>query len=66
MRPPRSLLAPLLAALLFAGCATPQDPSEMAAFLDAAATSTSDFYVNSLVIELRRKLGTWSAPGTRR
>jgi hypothetical protein len=50
----------------FAGCATPQDPSEMAAFLDAAATSTSDFYVNSLVIELRRKLGTWSAPGTRR
>ena len=50
----------------FAGCTTPQDPREMAAFLDAAAKSTGDFYVNSLVTELRRKLGTWSASGNTR
>ncbi|MFM8479805.1 MAG: hypothetical protein ACKOCF_01230 [Gammaproteobacteria bacterium] len=41
----------------FTGCPTPQDPVEMRLFLEEAAASTGDFYVNSLVTELRRKLG---------
>lgn len=44
----------------FEGCTTPQDPGEMRAFLDEAAASTGDFYVNSLVTELRRKLAARS------
>jgi hypothetical protein len=38
----------------------------MAAFLDETAKSTGDFYVNSLVTELRRKLGAWSPAGNTR
>jgi hypothetical protein len=40
----------------FEGCATPQDPQRLKAFLDEAAAQTNDFYKQSLIEELRSKL----------
>lgn len=44
----------------FAGCATPQDPQQMRAFLEQASRQTSDFYQQSLIEVLRRNLESWT------
>lgn len=49
----------------FAGCPTAQDPQQLREFLDEAEKSSSDFYVDSLVTELRRKLAGWRPPASR-
>ncbi|MCP5327229.1 MAG: hypothetical protein H7A18_02055 [Sinobacteraceae bacterium] len=46
----------------FAGCPTPQDPKEMRAFLDEAATKARNFYEESLVEILQRDLAAWVPP----
>ena len=43
----------------FTGCPTAQDAQQLRAFLDEAAKSTGDFYVNALVTELKRRLEGW-------
>jgi hypothetical protein len=47
----------------FVGCATPQEPAEMRAFLEQAAGQTRDFYRQSLIEVLHRNLESWAPPG---
>jgi tetratricopeptide (TPR) repeat protein len=46
----------------FSGCPTPQDPKQMRAFLEQAATQTRDFYQQSLIEVVQRNLTSWTPP----